>query len=642
MNIALIDREIFFGNPEISGAQISPDGEFISFIRPYKGVRNIWLKKVAEPFSSAKAISNDLNRPIGSYFWSRNSNKILYVQDKGGDENFHLFAIDVKTAFQSKDILEAQNLTPIQGIRAMILRLAKKDRNIIFVGLNDRNPKWHDVYKIDINTGERQLILQNDLLFSDVKFDLEDKIQVLSRTTPDAGTELLKKNAAGEFESFLNSSFEEQLNLIKINKDGNLYLSHNLGNKNLLGLYLYSLSTGVMSLEEEDPLSEVDLHNTLFSNKSEELLATVYFADKPKIYWKNNDFESDYIYLREKLETEDIHLTSGTEDENLWIVYAYSDTDPGAAFLYNRTNKSLDFLYRPRPDLPTNLLCQMNAVRYKSLDGLEIQAYLSIPKTDQNKKLPAVILVHGGPWARDYWAYNSWVQFLCNRGYVVIQPNFRGSIGFGKSFLNAGNGEWGEKMQDDISAAAHYLINEEIADENRIAVMGGSYGGYAALAGLTFTPEIYRCGISIVGPSNLFTLLESIPPYWEQVREMFYIRMGNPNTEIGQEQLRKKSPLFHAHQIKAPLLVGQGNNDPRVKTAESNQIAVAMRDNKLSVEYLNFLNEGHGFVHPDNNMAFLAVVEKFLAEHIGGRYQEEVPQNLQEILTKVRVNVDLL
>jgi dipeptidyl aminopeptidase/acylaminoacyl peptidase len=280
----------------------------------------------------------------------------------------------------------------------------------------------------------------------------------------------------------------------------------------------------------------------------------------------------------------------------------------------------------------------MTPVRYRSFDDLEIPAYLTVPKSVENGLLPGILFVHGGPWARDYWGYNSFAQFFANRGYAVLQPNFRGSSGYGKTFLNAGNGEWGSKMQDDVTAGVKFLVDQAICDAGRIAIVGGSYGGYAALAGLTFTPDIYKCGVSIVGPSNLFTLLESIPPYWETVRKMFYLRLGDPETEEGRKSLTEKSPLFHADRIQAPLLVGQGNNDPRVKTPESDQIVRALYKHNLPVEYLNFPDEGHGFLRPENNLAFIAVMEQFLARHLHGRQQVEIPDVLADIIDRVTVD----
>ena len=416
----------------------------------------------------------------------------------------------------------------------------------------------------------------------------------------------------------------------------------NVGEPDLSGLYIYDLEKDEMTLVESDPENEVDIQNVSFSQLTDEIIATIYLADKKRIYWKNKSYESDYNFLKSKYPNSEIGITSETKDESKWLFYVNGDTDPGKAYMYDRKTKSITYLYTPRPELPTEHLVSMTPVRYNSSDGLSIPAYLTLPDNQDNKNLPGIVLVHGGPWARDYWGYNSFAQFLANRGYAVIQPNFRGSTGYGKKFLNAAINQWGEKMQDDLTYAAQYLIENKYCKSDKIAIMGGSYGGYATLAGLTFTPEVYAAGVSIVGPSNLFTLLDTIPPYWESARVMFHKRMGNPTTEEGREQLKRQSPFFHADKIKSPLLVAQGNNDPRVKTSESDQIVIAMRDIGLPVEYINFPDEGHGFAKPQNNMSFIAVMEKFLAKHIGGRYQKEVPESLSEIIDNVTVDISTL
>lgn len=634
----LIDRAILFGNPKISGAQLSPDGQFITFIKPLKGMMNIWIKPIDGAFENAYPITQDQDRPIRSYFWSRDGKFVLYVQDKGGDENFRVYSIDPSKATK-ENVPTAVDLTPYDDIRAFIVSLPKKEEDKIFVGINDRDKAWHDFYSVDISTGKRTLILENTESFNGVSFDLDGQLRLASRSLPDGGNEILKKTDDG-FVKILASNLEESLNPIRFHKDGRVYLLSNVGDPDLSGLYLYDLETDEMELIESDPENEVDLENVSFSQVTDELVATIYTGDKKRIYWKSEAEKKDYEYLQSQFPKSEISLTSSTKDERQWLFYVDDDKDPGMAFYFNRDTQQIEFLYSPRPDLPSEHLVDMHPVRYNSLDGLSIPAYLTLPKTDQRTQLPAVLFVHGGPWARDHWGYNSYAQFLANRGYVVLQPNFRGSTGYGKKFLNAAINEWGQKMQDDLTAGAQYLIDEGYADPQKIAIMGGSYGGYATLAGLTFTPEVYAAGVSIVGPSNLFTLLETIPPYWESARVMFHKRMGNPNTEEGQAQLKRQSPFFHAQNIKAPLLVAQGANDPRVKKSESDQIVIAMRDLNLPVEYLNFPDEGHGFANPKNNMAFITVMEKFLAKHLGGRFQETKPEEIETIINKVTVDID--
>lgn len=636
----LIDREIFFGNPKISGAQLSPNGKYITIIKPLDGIMNIWLKKINEPFDKAIPITNDNKRPIRSYFWSRNSKYILYVQDKGGDENFRVYRIDPSIA--SKGIIpEAVDLTPYDDIRAMIVSLPKKDEDKIFIGINDRDKAWHDYYSIDIATGKKSLILENTEKFNGVSFDLNGELKLASRSLNDGSNEILKKTKNG-FERILLSSLEESLSPLKFRKDGKIYFISNVGTPDLMGLYLYDINTNEMSLLESDPEDQVDIQNVTFSQSTDEMIATIYLGDKKRIYWKNENYERDYNFLKSQYPNSEIAITSESKDESIWIFYVNSDVDPGKAYLYKRTTKQITHLYTPRPELPTESLVHMQSVKYASSDGLKIPAYLTLPAKKDKLKVPGVVLVHGGPWARDYWGYNSFAQFLANRGYAVIQPNFRGSTGYGKAFLNSAINQWGEKMQDDLTYAADYLVSNGICESSNIAIMGGSYGGYATLAGLTFTPDTYAAGVSIVGPSNLFTLLETIPPYWESARVMFHKRMGNPNTKEGRAQLTRQSPFFHAKNIKAPLLVAQGDNDPRVKTSESDQIVIAMRDSDLPVEYINFPDEGHGFAKPKNNMAFISVMEQFLATHIGGRYQKEVPEDLNAIINNVTVDISKL
>ena len=636
----IIDRDIFFGNPEIAGGKISPDRKFISFLKPYNGIRNIWVKKFDEPFESARPITADQSRPIASYFWSRDGRYILYVQDKGGDENFHVYAVKPDVSINNKTgVPDSKDLTPYEGIRAIIMQVPKSDHSALFVGINDRDNAWHDLYKVNIENGERELILRNDIQFSSAVFDLNDEIQILTRTTQDGGQEFLKLDG-NEWIPVYSHSNIESASPSGFTKDGRMYLVSDKGDDvDLSQLLLLDIHSSELEFVESDPEGKVDFGGALFSDLTETLIATTYTAEKTKVYWLDKEFEKDYKMLEDRFEGAEVSFTSGTKDEMTWITYINKDTDPGAAYLFDRRTKETKFLYRPRPNLPIDHLVEMKAVSYKSSDGLDIPAYLSLPKTGDSKGLPAIIMPHGGPWARDYWGYNSYAQFLANRGYAVLMSNFRGSIGYGKSFQNAANLQWGEKMQDDLTWGAKFLIENEIADPKRIAILGGSYGGYATLAGLTFTPDVYAAGVSIVGPSNLFTLLETIPPYWASALKIFHTRMGNPETEEGKEQLRRQSPYFHANEIKAPLLVAQGDNDPRVKTSESNQIVVACRESGQDVQYLNFPDEGHGFANPDNSMAFLAVTEKFLSQHIGGRYQKNIPERLQKIIDKVNVEI---
>ncbi|MCI0664698.1 MAG: S9 family peptidase, partial [Acidobacteria bacterium] len=403
---------------------------------------------------------------------------------------------------------------------------------------------------------------------------------------------------------------------------------------------LFDVETGREEPAESDPLKRVDFGNAIFSELSGDLIATVYEDERTRVYWKDKAYEADYKLLQSKLPGKDITFSSRTRDEQLLLISASSDIEPGETYLFDRKTKQLTLQYRIREKLPREHLAEMKAIRFRSSDGLEIPAFLTLPKGVEARNLPLIVNPHGGPWARDSWGYDSLAQFFANRGYAVLQPNFRGSVGYGKKFLNAGNKQWGEKMQDDITWGVKHMVAEGLADPKRIGIAGGSYGGYATLAGVAFTPDLYSAAVAIVAPSNLITLLESIPPYWEAGRKIFYERMGDPTTPAGKAQLERQSPLNSAGKIKTPLLVVQGANDPRVKKAESDQIVVALRERNFLVEYLVASDEGHGFARPVNNLAMIALSEKFMAKFLGGRFQEgatpEVANRLKEITVDVK------
>jgi len=638
----LIDRELFFGDPEIAGAQISPDGAFIAFIKPFKGTRNIWVKKTADPFTTAKPITADTKRPIPGYFWSRDGKYILFVQDKAGDENYNVYAVNPNDApAAGQEVPAARNLTDVKGVRAAIFGVPKNEPDAIYVGLNDRDPAWHDLYKVKISTGDRTLMRKNTERITAYVFDLKDQLRLATRSAENGDTEVLRVDT-DKFTKVYSCNVFETCGPVRYHKDGQrVYFQTNKGaGSDLVSLYLFDPATGKEELVESDPMKRVDFGNAVFSEVSDDLIATSYDDERERLYWKDKAFEADYRNLQKQLPGKEIGFGSSTKDEKLFIISANSDTDPGSTYLYDRTTKKLTLQYQAREKLNRAYLAPMKPVKYPSSDGLEIPAYLTLPKGVEAKNLPALIIPHGGPWARDSWGYNSFAQFLANRGYAVLQPNFRGSTGYGKKFIDSGNKQWGDKMQDDITWGAKYLIAQGIADPKRVGIMGGSYGGYATLAGVTFTPDVYAAGVSIVGPSNLITLLESIPAYWEPIRKLFYERMGDPNTPEGKAQLLRQSPLTSAAKIKTPLLVIQGANDPRVNKRESDQIVIALRDRGFPVEYMVAPDEGHGFARPVNNMAMFASAEKFLAKYLGGRYQEtmtpETAQRLKEISVDVK------
>lgn len=632
----LLDRELFFGDPEISGAAISPDGKYIAFVKPWKDTRNIWVKKTEEPFDKARLVTSDTKRPIRSYFWSRDSKYILYVQDQGGDENFNVYAVNPSDPpAAGSEAPPARNITDAKGVRAAIYALPKSDHDAIFVGLNDRDKAWHDVYKVKISTGERTLIAKNTDRFAGVLFDLKDQPRIAIRSAENGDTEYLRIDG-DKYTKIYSCSVLEQCNPVQFSKDNRrVYIVTNKGGLNLTSLMLLDPATGKTELVESDPNKRVDFGGAIISDLTDELLGTIYNDEKVRIEWRDKSLGADYARIKKQLGDKQIGLNSATADEQKWLITASSDTEPGETYLFDRKTKKLTLQYRIRENLPREALAKVEPVRYPSSDGLEIPAYLTLPKGVEPKNLPVILFPHGGPWARDGWGYSATPQFLANRGYAVLQPNFRGSTGYGKKFLDAGNREWGDKMQDDITWGAKWLVAKGIADPKRIGIAGGSYGGYATLAGVAFTPDVYAAAVAIVAPSNLITLMESIPPYWEQVRVQFYQRMGDLRTPEGRAQLERQSPLNSASKIKTPLLVVQGANDPRVNKRESDQIVIALRDRNFPVEYLVAPDEGHGFARPVNNMAMWVAAEKFLAKHLGGRYQEggkpEVMARLSEI-----------
>ncbi len=635
----LIDRELFFGNPEISGAQISPDGRFISFLKPWKDTRNLWVKKVEEPYDAAKLVTADPKRPIPGYFWSRDSRYILFVQDKDGDENYNVYAVNpADQPASGAEVPPARNVTDAKGARAFIYARPIGDPDVIYVGLNDRDAAWHDLYRVTISTGERTLLRRNTDKIAGWVFDREGKLRLAVRTADNGDTEILRVDDQA-FVKVYSCTVFEGCDPLAFHKDGTrVYMRTNKGDRDLSELTLFDPATGQEEFVERDPLKRVDLSGAFFSDRTGDLLATQYVEDGTRWYFKDKALEADYEWIKKQLPGMEIGLAGATSDERRWMIVASSDREPGARYLFDRDKKTLKREYRAFEKLPREALAERKPIRFKSTDGLEIPGYLTLPKGVPAKNLPLLVVPHGGPWARDAWGYDSMAQFFANRGYAVLQPNFRGSTGYGKKFLNAGNNQWGEKMQDDLTAGAKHLVAEGAADPKRIGILGGSYGGYATLAGVAFTPDLYAAAVSIVGPSNLLTLLESIPPYWEAGRKMFHMRMGDPTTPEGKKQLERQSPLNSAAKIRTPLLVVQGANDPRVKKAESDQIVIALRDRGFPVEYLVAPDEGHGFARPVNNMAMFAAIEKFLTKHLGGRHQAEMPPAVSTRLTEIAVD----
>ncbi len=636
---ALIDREIFFGNPEYAGAQISPDGKYISFIKPLNDVRNVWVKGADEPFEKARPLTAEKKRPISGYFWSWDSKYILFTKDNDGDENFNVFSVDPSAApAAGSEVPASNNLTSAKGVRTIIYDVPEANPDFIYIGINDRDKSWHDLYKVQISTGTKTLVRENKDRLTGWEFDNAGTLRMATRSPQDGSTEVLKVDG-DKFTVVYTCGVFEGCGPVRFDKDNKLvYFLSNKGNRDLTQLVLLDPESGKETLVEQDPMGRVDFGNASFSNVTKQLISTAYMDEKTRIYWKDKNFEKDYNFIKKKIGDREIAFGSSTKDESKFVVTTYSDLDPGTVWLFDRKTKNLSTLYTVRENLPRASLSPMRPVRYKSSDGLEVPAYLTLPKGLPEKNLPLVVVPHGGPWARDGWGYNSFAQFLANRGYAVLQPNFRGSTGYGKKYLDAGNLQWGDKMQDDITWGVQYLVDQGIADTKRIGIMGGSYGGYATLAGVAFTPDRYAAAIAIVAPSNLKTLLDWIPPYWEAGRTLFHKRMGDPNTPEGAAQIKRQSPLFSADKIKTPLMIVQGANDPRVTKLEADQMVIALRDRNYPVQYLLADDEGHGFARPVNNMSMFAAGEKFLAKYLGGRFQETMTPEVTKRLGEITVD----
>jgi dipeptidyl aminopeptidase/acylaminoacyl peptidase len=635
----LIDRNLFYGEVTIAGAQISPDGRYLSFLKPFKGTRNIWVKGADEPFSAARPVSAEATRPIRSYFWSHDSKYILYVQDSGGDENFNVYAIDPSLpADPKKGVPPTRALTNLKGVRTEIFAVPKAKPDILYIGLNDRDPKWHDLYELSISSGTKKLLRKNTDEIAVWQFDDSGTLRLAVRTTKNGDTETLRVDADG-FKTIYSCSVLENCSAFDFDAGGkNVYFATNKGELDLTELEMLDVATGATTKVEGDPDKRVDLYNVEISQLDHRILFTEYEDDMFRRYFKDRPFETDYDWLQSKLPGLEISFGARSNDENIWIVSAHSDTEPGIVYVWNRKAKTLVQQYRVREEIQRDALAQRKPYHYKSSDGLDIPAYLTKPVGLPAKNLPLVVYPHGGPWARDSFGYDTNAQFLANRGYAVLQPNFRASTGYGKKFLNAGNGEWGRKMQDDITWGVKSLVASGMVDPKRVGISGGSYGGYATLAGVAFTPTLYAAAVAYVAPSNLITLLDAIPPYWEAGRKQMYTRMGDPTTPQGKALLTAESPLTQAKAIVTPLLVVQGKNDPRVNVRESDQIVAAVRDNGKPVKYLVAPDEGHGFARPINTLAYVAAMEDFFAQYLGGRSQKQVPADVAAKLKDITVD----
>jgi dipeptidyl aminopeptidase/acylaminoacyl peptidase len=606
----LIPREVLFGNPEKVAPKLSWDGSKLAYLAPEEGVLNVWVRTVGK--QDDKAITHDRGRGIMGFFWAPNDEQILYVQDKDGDENWRIYAVPYSGG-------DASDLTPMESVQARIYKVERDHPDEILIGLNDRNPQLHDVYRLNIKTGEKTLEAQNDIVSIDWIADHNLEIRLAQTPSPDGGFNLMHRPSAdAEWEKLLSWGVEDALGTgaYGFAKDNQtLYMISSVG-ANTAQLRTYNVKTGEEKVVAFDPVYDV---GSFFTDPQTYEILAVYFT-KERREWMAMDpsVEADFDVLK-KLHRGDFGIVGRDYDNETWLVGYVQDNGPVDYYSYNRASKSANFMFSHRSDFKEHTLAEMKPVSFKSRDGLTIHGYLTLPTGVEAKNLPAVTLVHGGPYARDTWGFNPEAQWLANRGYACLQVNFRGSTGYGKEFLNASDKEWGGKMQDDVTDGVKWLIEEGIADPERFAIYGGSYGGYATLCGMTMTPELYACGVDLVGPSNLITWMNTIPPYWEPMKPLLYRRVGNPETE--EELLKSRSPFFMVDKIQAPLFIAQGANDPRVPKEESHQFRDALKSAGKVVEYMEFADEGHGFARPENRLKFYAAMERFLADHIGGRIE---------------------
>lgn len=615
---SLIPREILYGNPDKTSVQLSPDGSRISYLAPVNGVINIWVGLVDSP-KEAKPITNDTNRGINNYIWAYMRDQLIFIQDRDGDENWQVYCINISNG-------NVKELTPFKGIQARILAVSYKFPEEIIIGLNNRDPRYHDIYRMNITTGNMTLVMENNE-FSKFKIDNDYKIRFAEKMTPDGGREVFMPDDRKKWKLFLNIGVEDELSteILGFDKTGNAIYLKDCQGRDTSALFAQNLETGERSLIAQDP--ESDLSDTLIHPIEKNVQAVAFNYQRP--YWLAFDetIARDLDYLR-TVNDGDLYVMSRTLDDDAWVVLYVSDCSPGDFYYFSRSRGDAKFLFPAYSELEGMPHNRMNPVIIKSRDGLNLVSYYTLPNSSDSdfdgipdKPLPMVLLVHSGPWGRDMWGYYTTHQWLASRGYAVLSVNFRGSTGFGKNFTNAGNLEWGRKMQEDLIDGVNWTVETGIADLKRIAIMGTSYGGYAALAGLAFTPETFACGVDLCGPSNLTTFAESIPPYWRQSKERFKNRMGDCSTAEGQALLAERSPANYVDRIKRPLLICQGANDPRVKKNESDQIVQFMQQRNLSVTYVLFPDEGHLLVRPENRIAFYAVVEAFLSKHLGGRFE---------------------
>ncbi len=606
MAAKMIPREVLFGNPEKDSPKISPDGTRLAYLAPKDNVLNVWVRTVEK--EDDKVVTQDKRRGIRWYFWAEDNIHIIYLQDSDGDENWHVYAVDL-----TNDV--TRDMTPFLGIRAEVQAVDPDFPEQMLVGLNLRDRRLLDVYRLDLNTGALQKDTENPGDVIEWLADPDLKIRGARAMTADGGAQLyVRESVNSPWRPLVTWGPEDNLcSGIGFTPDGKgVYLRDSRG-ADTVRLVQIDIPTGRQTVLASD--SEYDLTSVIIHSRTHQVQAVNFL--KERSHWQVLDLAiKKDVDAIQKVHTGDFFLLNRDSADKNWLIGFTTDEGPIPYYVYSRETQEAKFLFTSRPKLEQYMLAPMKPITFKARDGLTLHGYLTLPVATEPRNLPTVLRVHGGPWARDVWGYSPEAQWMANRGYACLEINFRGSTGYGKRFLNAGNRNWGAKMHDDLIDGVNWAIQEGIADTKRIAIYGGSYGGYAALAGAAFTPDVFVCAVDLCGPSNIVTLIKSIPPYWEPMRKLFDERVGNVDAE--KEFLESRSPLFKADQIKIPLLIGQGANDPRVKQAESEQIVEALRSKGKPVEYIVFPDEGHGLARPENRLKFYAMAEVFLAKHLGG------------------------
>ena len=607
----LIPREVLFGNPDKAGPQISPDGKRMAYLAPDDGVLNVWVRTVGQ--SDDRCVTKDRKRGIRSYFWAPNNEQLLYIQDTAGDENWHIYSVTLATGTE-------RDLTPFPNVQARVQAVDPKFPNEILVAVNDRDPQFHDVYRVNLTDGTRTLEVENTEGVVGFVADHDLKVRAAMKSDGKGGFTLsARDNAESAWRQLAGWGIEDAMTsgAVGFTPDGTgLYLLSSTGS-NTSQLREFDLATGrekVLASDDTYDIGGILRHPTKYH-----IQAVAFNKDRRSWTVLDASVEEDFAAIS-KINNGDFGIINRDRADKTWLVAFDVDDGPVRYYAYDRATKKAQFLFTNRKVLEDLTLAAMKPISFQTSDGLTVHGYLTTPPGVRARDLPMVLLVHGGPWYRDSWGYDAEAQWLANRGYAVLQINFRGSTGYGKKFINAANREFGGKMHDDLVEGVLWAVEQGVADPDKVAIFGGSYGGYATLVGLTFTPDLFCCGVDIVGPSNLITFMNTIPPYWKPWESTWWTRVGHPEKDA--EFLKSRSPLFKIDQIKAPLLIAQGANDPRVNAAESRQMVEAMKKAGKVVEYVEYPDEGHGFARPENRMDFYAKAEKFLADHLGGRYEQ--------------------